>query len=103
MKLRVAAPLLALVFACPEASADELRDYGEYLAGECTTCHRPDGADKGIPAIVGWDRESFVAVLKSYQTGERENEAMISVAKSLDDEQMNALAVYFASLEPKEE
>ena len=29
-------------------------EYGAYLAGECTTCHRIDGADEGIPSITGW-------------------------------------------------
>ena len=26
-------------------------DYGEYLSGECVTCHRADGGDDGIPSI----------------------------------------------------
>ena len=84
------------------ASADELRDYGEYLAGECTTCHRLDGVDKGIPSIVGLDIESFTTVLKAYQTGDLTNPAMVSVARSLDDEQIKALATYFSSIKPKE-
>ena len=33
--------------------------------------------------------------------GERDNPAMVDVAKNLDDEQMKALAVYFASLKDK--
>ena len=28
--------------------------YGEYLSGECVTCHQADGQDKGIPSIAGW-------------------------------------------------
>ncbi len=82
--------------------ADEVREYGEYLAGECTTCHRIDGVDNGIPAIVGWDIETFKETLGYYKTGERDNPAMVSVVKSLDDEQIHALATYFASLTPKE-
>lgn len=78
--------------------AGDLRAYGEHLAGECTSCHRLDGKDKGIPSIVGWHEDSFIAVLKSYREGERNNQAMIAVARSLDDEQMKALAAYFGSL-----
>lgn len=85
------------------AQADDLRDYGEHLAGECTTCHRLDGVDSGIPSIVGMDKETFVVVMKAYKTGDLTNAAMVSVAKSLDDEQLNALAAYFSSLKPKEE
>ena len=81
--------------------ANDLKDYGEYLAGECTTCHRIDGAQSEIPSIVGWDAEALTAVLKSYKSGELDNPAMVSVAKSLDDEQIKALAAYFSSLEPK--
>jgi cytochrome c len=75
--------------------------YGKHLAGECTTCHRLDGSDKGIPPIIGWDKDAFVATLKFYKTGERNNPAMVSVAQSLDDTQMQALAAYFGSLKPR--
>ncbi len=72
--------------------------YGEYLSGECVSCHQKSGADKGIPPIVGWDEISFIAVMQSYKTGDRENEAMRSVASSLDREQIEALAAYFATI-----
>lgn len=75
--------------------------YGEHLSGECTTCHRVDGTDNGIPSIVGWPAEAFVAVLVSYRDGERTNPAMVSVAKSLEEDQMAALAAYFGSLATK--
>ena len=83
------------------ALADDVRDYGEYLGGECTACHSATGADKGIPSILGWDQEGFIETLKYYKSGERDNAAMVDVAKNLDDEQMKALAVYFGSLEDK--
>ena len=82
------------------ANANEQREYGEYLAGECTSCHR-DGANETIPPIVGYDPESFIVLLESHKNGERDNQAMVSVAKSLDEEQIKALAVYFASVKPK--
>ena len=83
------------------ARGDDVLDYGEYLAGECTACHSSTGADKGIPSIVGWDAEGFIETLKYYKSGERDNAAMVDVAKNLDDEQMTALAAYFGSLEDK--
>ena len=86
---------------CAPAQADDVRDYGEYLSGECTTCHSTTGADKGIPSIIGWDTEGFIETLNYYKSGERDNAAMVDVAKNLDDEQMKALAVYFGSLEDK--
>jgi len=83
------------------AAADELNDYGEYLSGECTSCHRLDGAGSQIPSIVGWAPDLFIGTMKLFKDGKRTNPAMVSVAKSLDDEQLNALAHYFGSLRPK--
>ena len=37
--------------------------YGEYLAGECVTCHSADGADQGIPSIIGLDAEGFAYIM----------------------------------------
>lgn len=95
--------IATIIFMCSciaisPALADDVRDYGEYLSGECTTCHRIDGADSEIPSIVGWDTETFIETLGYYKSGDRKNPAMESVAKSLDDEQINALAAYFGSL-----
>ena len=74
--------------------------YGEYLSSQCVTCHQPDGADRGIPPIVGWPADSMVAVLSSYKSRERNNQVMQTIATGLGDEEMAALAAYFASLEP---
>jgi cytochrome c553 len=82
------------------AGADEarLRRYGQHLAQECTGCHRIDGRDSAIPSIAGWEAETFIATMRFYQTGQRVNPVMVSVAKSLDDEQLAALAAYYGSL-----
>jgi cytochrome c553 len=85
---------------CAMADDAKLKAYGEYLSRECTTCHRIDGTDNGIPSIIGWDSEQFITTLKFYKDGLRGNPAMISVAKSLDEEQVRALATYFGSLPP---
>ena len=70
-------------------------DYGAYLAGECTTCHRPDGGEEGIPAITGWPRDDFVIALQAYKRGKREHPAMQLVAGRLSDEEIAALAAHF--------
>jgi len=94
---------VGLLFGWLPAYADEVREYGEYLSGECTTCHQIDGtATEGIPPIIGLDPEVFVEVMMTFKNGERDNEAMVSVVKNLDDEQLKALAVYFGSIEPPE-
>jgi len=84
----------------PIATADEakLKAYGQHLARECTSCHRIDGVNNGIPSIIGWQTDTFITTLKFYRDGARSNPVMISVANSLSDEQMQALAVFFASM-----
>lgn len=86
------------------ASAAQLNgdpDYGEYLSGECVTCHQSSGANDGIPGIVGWPKEEFIHALYEYKTGLRENPAMVTVAKRLGDEEMAGLATYFSNLNSK--
>ena len=84
------------------ASSDDAKReaYGRHLARECTSCHRIDGVDNAIPSIVGWPSDTFVATLKFYRDGTRTNPVMMSVASSLGDEQVQALAAYFATLPP---
>ena len=92
---------LALGAPGPMALADDdpkVRSYGRHLAQECTGCHRIDGTDNGIPPILGWDVGLFASTLEFYRTGERTNPVMVSVVKSLDPDQIRALAAYYASL-----
>ena len=103
MSLRLA--LLALTLGvgavrdgCLAEDDPRLLSYGRHLAQECTGCHRIDGAGSGIPSIVGWDSRQFAATMEFYRTGERSNPVMVSVAKSLDGDQIRALAAYYASL-----
>jgi cytochrome c len=72
--------------------------FGEYLAGECVTCHRKDGQDKGIPSITGWPADQFIAVLQSYKLKDRDNQVMRLVTSNLSDAEMAALAAYFETL-----
>ena len=72
--------------------------YGEYLSGECVTCHSQTGVDKGIPSINGLDAEGFATVMHAYKAGEMVHPVMQMVAGRLDGEQIASLAVYFATL-----
>ena len=91
-------PGLAAAGSARSADDAKLMNYGRHLAQECTSCHRLDGLDNGIPPIIGWQAERFVATLKFYRYGERTNAVIVSVAASLDDEQLAALAADYGSL-----
>ena len=71
------------------------RDYGEYLASECITCHQASGADKGIPSITGWPKPDFVVVMHAYKNQHRPHPVMRMIAGDLSDEEIAALAAYF--------
>ncbi len=99
-ELVLASSLGAWTCGAPEAAADDV-ELGEYLSGQCTTCHQLSGRANGIPSIVGWDAISFVAVMNSYRKKERENKVMQNIAGSLSADDIAALAAYFATIKPK--
>ncbi len=72
--------------------------YGAYLASECTTCHRSDGVDAGIPSITSWPVDDFVITLQAYKNGKRVHPAMQMIATRLSDEEIASLAAYFRDL-----
>ena len=74
-------------------------EYGEYLSSDCTTCHQASGGDDGIPSIVLWPEEDFVIAMHAYKNKDRPNPVMQMMAGRLNDEEIAALAAYFATLE----
>lgn len=74
-------------------------EFGEYLAGECTTCHQTSGADEGIPSIVGWPTDVFVTAMHAYRVKARNHPVMQMIAAPLNDQEIAALAAYFSTLE----
>lgn len=75
------------------------REWGEYLASECTTCHQRDGAARGIPSITHWPEDRFVVAMHAYRERLRPHQVMQSVARRLTDEDIAALATYFATID----
>ncbi|MFT5650765.1 MAG: cytochrome c [Yoonia sp.] len=73
--------------------------YGEYLSGECTSCHRASVDASGIPSIIGWPAEDFVTALHAYKDGVRAHSAMQMMAGRLSNEEIAALAAYFKDVE----
>lgn len=90
----------ALLLVAAPAAAKGDRALGEYLAGECVTCHQASGRFNGIPPIVGWPEASFIAIVDEYRRKTRPHAAMQTIAARLSDEEVAALAAYFGSLAP---
>ena len=74
------------------------KEYGEYLASECTACHQVNGSNKEIPVIAGRTVEDFIISLYSYKLKVRRNPVMEMVAQRLTDEDIAALAAYFSTI-----
>jgi cytochrome c len=74
-------------------------EYGEYLSGECTTCHQAAGGDDGIPSITLWPEDQFVVAMHAYKNKQRNHPVMQMIAGRLGDEEIAALAAYFKDLE----
>ncbi|MEZ5716644.1 MAG: c-type cytochrome [Paracoccaceae bacterium] len=92
---------LALVLslaALPARAGGDL-ELGAWLAGECITCHRDGAAERGIPPIAGWPEEAFAAEMRAYRSGGRLHALMQMLAGRLSDEEIAALAAWFAAQE----
>lgn len=73
--------------------------YGEYLSGECTSCHQASGAEAGIPSITNWPTEDFVIAMHAYRDGVRAHPVMQMMAKRLSEDEIAALAAYFEGID----
>lgn len=80
------------------ADDGKLQRYGRHLAQECAACHRDQRTPDGPAPLAGYPADAFTATLEMYRSGARANPVMVSVARSLDAEQVKALAAYYASL-----
>lgn len=89
--------IFLMVFSTVAVAGDV--EYGAYLSAECASCHR-SGNDDGrqIPSIAGLAEDTFLTVMRAYQSKTLDNVAMQTIASGLDDEQLAALAAYFATL-----
>ncbi len=101
-RMRAAGAVAALVLSASGANAQAKgdREFGRYLSSSCVTCHQLSGRYDGIPPIIGWPDESFVAIMNEYRSKARPNPVMQTIAGKLSDEEVAALAAYFGSIKP---
>jgi cytochrome c553 len=92
---------IALLAASTSAVAAGDRAFGEYLFSECSACHQASGKQHGgIPAIIAWPEDQFIAVMESYRDKLRENQVMQTIAARLTKDEIAALATYLGGLKP---
>lgn len=71
-------------------------ELGRYLSTECITCHGSAQKHSQIPDIFGHAEGTFEQVLKAYRDKRLDNQVMQTVAARLTDEEIAALAAFFA-------
>lgn len=87
--------------AQPQGPADGDLELGKFLSETCVACHQISGRMSGaVPSIVGFPPPAFVEAMQQYKTGLRPNETMRTLASSLSDEEIRALAAYFGNVKP---
>ena len=72
-------------------------ELGRYLSSECMTCHGTAKADSTIPNIFGLSEMHIAEVIRAYRAKALPNPVMQSIASRLNDEDIAALALYFAT------
>jgi cytochrome c553 len=86
----------------PAASADKTVGTPPAAAATCVACHGANGV--GItgdyPNLGGQHADYIVQALKAYRKGTRQNAIMNGMAAALSDDDIQAIAHYFAQQSP---
>jgi cytochrome c553 len=100
---------LGLVAACSDdkskstavaSDTDSLLNQGKQKSRMCMSCHGPNGISRVVsyPSLAGQPESYIAGQLEAFRSGVRENPMMSSIAKSLADDDIAALARYYSSL-----
>jgi cytochrome c553 len=92
--LRIVLAALACV-AVPAHAQDRPRQ----LASACGICHGTDGRSDGkvLPPLAGMPRDHLASQMRAFRDGQRPATVMHQIAKGYTDEQIDALAAFFAA------
>ena len=74
---------------------------GKEKSQTCVACHGEDGMSPTaqFPVIAGQYRDYLYQALKDYKLGNRKNAVMSGIVAALNDQDMQDLAAYYASLD----
>lgn len=92
----LAAMLVGSAFA--EAGGDPLA--GKKKVAKCVVCHGRDGIGKtpDAPNLAGQKEAYILRSFAAYKSGERRNEQMAVIAKSVGDADLADIAAYYAAI-----
>lgn len=77
----------------------KLKDTGRKLSSMCLGCHGNNAQGRGqFPRLAGQHATYLTKQLQNFKQGKRQGGPMPSIAKGLSNQDIKALAAYFASL-----
>ncbi|HEY1092269.1 MAG TPA: c-type cytochrome [Burkholderiaceae bacterium] len=92
--------LLTLSAAALAQSGDQAALRTRALAATCAQCHGTDGRalpGATVPGLAGMPADYLARQMRAFQSGARAGTLMPQLAKGYDDQQIAALAAYFAA------
>lgn len=93
MALALTTPFLSPAFA---QNQEDLSP--QVLAAACAGCHGTAGlSPSAMPALAGMPAERFTAAMQAFRSGERQGTVMNRQAKGYTDDEIEAMAGYFAA------
>ena len=75
------------------------QDRAQQLASACAICHGTEGRNDGkvLPPLAGMLRDHIATQMRACRDGQRPATVMHQIAKGYTDEQIDALAAFFAA------
>jgi cytochrome subunit of sulfide dehydrogenase len=94
----IGAGCVAALLAAPAGAQDA--NAARNLAATCFTCHGNDGRSVGgvPPGLAGRSKAELLQALKDFKDGKRSATIMHQHAKGYTDQQLDAIAGYFAGV-----
>lgn len=86
----------AVAAASAHAQPSDLQ--ARYLAASCSGCHGTNGAAApGMVALAGYPRGELIKAMAEFKSGTRPATLMHQLSKGYSEQQVEAMASYFAS------
>ena len=95
-----AALVCALLLAAPLAATAQDANSGRNLAATCAICHGTDGRPVPTAPVIplaGVPRDFIAAQMRAFRDGKQPATVMHQIAKGYSDQQIDALAAWFAA------
>jgi sulfide dehydrogenase cytochrome subunit len=100
--LLLAAAAVASAAVVPAKAQTPYPHTGRDLAASCAICHGTSGMNAGgMPNLAGQQKTNLVQQLRDFRDGKRAATIMHQIAKGLTEEQIDAVAGYWAAQKAK--